>query len=915
MAAVDADRNLLFGVLALQADLIDNDRFAEACTAWSARKATPLAELLVERGWITAPDCSLVERLLQLKLQKHEGDVARSLADVANGPVERVLAGIDEPEIHQTLARLTRLDRGHILLSTIGYTPETRERYTLTRLHARGGIGQVWLARDADLGRDVALKELRPEQAGNTAVWTRFLEEACITGQLEHPNIVPVHELVRPGEDQKQTPFYTMRFVKGRTLTDATRDYHRRRLAGQAGPLDLRALLQNFIGVCNAVAYAHSRGVIHRDLKGQNVVLGDFGEVIVLDWGLAKLIDRADTQADAPPVHLKRDDGHAATMQGQALGTPAYMSPEQAEGRTDRVDNRSDVYGLGAILYEILANQPPFTGTETHEVLRKVREEAPQRPSQLNQETHKALEAVCLKALAKRPEDRYASVDELSQEVQRWLANEPVTAWREPWTIRAGRWLSRHRMLMATSAAAAAVALIGLAGVAWVQTRANRALQAAMERETRARDMAETRYNLAAEAIQAFYTGASEDVVLKQPQLQELRTRMLQTALKFYRQLEEQLEAQPVDPTRTNGPQNRMYALATAAGRIAEIYSLIGQQDEALKAYEKSRSLWEWNDTAAGYPDQLAKVFIKMGRLRRQLGQPAAAMQDYQRSVEIYERLIKSNGIFFQGGLAWALLQIGNLEEEMGRISQARQTLVRCRDLMLEKSRKDRLEGWERQNLGSAYMTLGNLDAELGQNEESLRYYEEAHVVLKKLVADLPGAVDYRVDLARTENNIGYALTELGRLDEALPRMEQGLTMREQHLAEMPLNASYRSDLARSEYYLTRLHIRAQRPAEALRHLEKAESLYAGLASKAPEDQFYQACLLALHIPLVGMGKPDLSAGEQADRQRYADQAMRALQAAVAMGYRRKDQFEHEHDLDPLRTRDDFQKMIKALTP
>src|SRR6185436_12022561 len=154
-------------------------------------------------------------------------------------------------------------------------------------------------------------------------------------------------------------PFYAMRFIRGRTLSDAVQHYHQEREGGRAAPLDLRELLGAFGSVCHAVAYAHSRGVIHRDLKGQNVVLGDFGEVVVLDWGLAKVVGRAE-ETLTPPVALEHPEGRGETAQGQVLGTPAYMSPEQAEGRWDRVDRHTDVYGLGAILYEILCGRPPF---------------------------------------------------------------------------------------------------------------------------------------------------------------------------------------------------------------------------------------------------------------------------------------------------------------------------------------------------------------------------------------------------------------------------------------------------------------------------------------------------------------------------------------------------------------------------
>src|SRR5262245_5671005 len=261
---MDTDRNLLFGVLALQADLLDPARFAEACSAWAARKGTPLADLLVERGWLTPADRADVEKLLQRKLKKHGGDARAGLAEAASDDVRRSLADVADPEVRRSLAGPTLPAQGHVLLSTLAWVPDSRDRYTLSRLHATGGIGRVWLARDDALGRDVALKELRPERATHPAVWARFLKEARITGQLEHPGIVPIYEMGHRPEDQ--APFYTMRFVRGRTLAEAVAAYHRNRAQGTAGPLDLRELLTALVGVCNAVAYAHSRGVLHRDL-------------------------------------------------------------------------------------------------------------------------------------------------------------------------------------------------------------------------------------------------------------------------------------------------------------------------------------------------------------------------------------------------------------------------------------------------------------------------------------------------------------------------------------------------------------------------------------------------------------------------------------------------------------------------
>jgi PAS domain S-box-containing protein len=426
---MDTDRNLLFGVLALQADVLNSDRFIKACTLWTTRKEVSMPSLLIELGWITPTDRADVERLLERKLRKHGGNPKAGLAAVADD-IKRSLAGLQDADIQQSLADLPGPDDATTMVA-VDAVPRLHERYALTRLHASGGIGRIWLARDIELGRDVALKELRPERAEHAALSARFLQEAKITSHLEHPGIVPVYELARRSDNQQ--PFYTMRFVKGRTLTEVARAYHQKRVVDQADALDLPVLLNAFVTVCNTVAYAHSRGIIHRDLKGQNVVLGDFGEVVVLDWGLAKRLDEPYVEADVTVDSLAQDQSRemGLTVQGQTMGTPAYMAPEQAEGRLDLIARHTDIYGLGAILYEILTGQPPFADSDTQALLQKVREGQPAPPRQLWNEVPAALEAICLRAIAKRPADRYNSASELAREVQGWQEMERREAEQE----------------------------------------------------------------------------------------------------------------------------------------------------------------------------------------------------------------------------------------------------------------------------------------------------------------------------------------------------------------------------------------------------------------------------------------------------------------------------------------------------
>jgi serine/threonine protein kinase len=453
MPAENTDLNLLFGVLAVQAGLLDAHQFAEACSAWAARRDRPLADILAGRGWMTAEDRDHLDYLLGRALQRHEGDAHASLAALTTDGVRQALFVLDDADVRRSL------DGEQSPAATTDYEPTSRHHFRLTRLHAKGGTGQVWLAHDEDLGRDVALKELRPDRGDSPAAMARFLEEARITGQLEHPGIVPVYELV---QSQGDRPCYAMRFVGDRTLAHAIKEYHSLRRAGRVRPIDLRGLLTAFVSVCNAVAYAHSRGVLHRDLKPRNVALGDFGEVLVLDWGLAKVAGKPEDPLGLPPVTLEQDDGREETRQGQVLGTPAYMAPEQAGGRVDLVSERSEIYGLGAILYAILTGEPPFVGNDVPEVLRRVVRESPEPPRQRVAATPPALEAVCLKALAKEPERRYQSARELARDVERFLADQPVASYRESLRAQLGRWAKWHQQLVS---GAIVLLMSGLAGM------------------------------------------------------------------------------------------------------------------------------------------------------------------------------------------------------------------------------------------------------------------------------------------------------------------------------------------------------------------------------------------------------------------------------------------------------------------
>jgi serine/threonine protein kinase len=241
-----------------------------------------------------------------------------------------------------------------------GSGPGGAQRYELLEEIARGGMGVVYRANDLVLGRAVALKVLGPGLAGSEAA-RRFVEEARITAKLEHPSIPPVHDL---GTLPDGRPFLAMKLIRGHTLAN---ELQKR----EAPTDDLNRFTEIFVKVCEAVAFAHSRGVIHRDLKPANVMVGAFGEVQVMDWGLAKEARGADPALLPAPDPVGPQGPEDRTRAGQVMGTPAYMPPEQARGELDRVDERADVFALGGILCAILTGKPPYTGTAGWIVLQK----------------------------------------------------------------------------------------------------------------------------------------------------------------------------------------------------------------------------------------------------------------------------------------------------------------------------------------------------------------------------------------------------------------------------------------------------------------------------------------------------------------------------------------------------------------
>jgi Leucine-rich repeat (LRR) protein/tetratricopeptide (TPR) repeat protein len=354
------------------------------------------------------------------------------------------------------------------------------ERYEQQSTIGKGGMGEIVICVEHNTRREVAMKRMLPTGAAHAKQRARFVEEAQVTAQLEHPNIVPVHEL---GRDADGAIYFTMKLVKGRSLSEILIDAR-----DSAESHSLVELLQIFLKACDGVAFAHSRGVVHRDLKPANIMVGDFGEVLVMDWGIARIVGHDET-ADEETIQTDRQDTDLPgmhTMAGQIMGSPSYMPPEQASGEIDKIDHRSDIYSLGAILYTILTLKSPVEGETAKAMIDTVIAGDIQPPEQRapGRDIPRELSAVVMKCLGRFRGRRYASVPELQRDVRLYLGGRSVSAAPDTFRQALVKLIKRNKAV-SVSIAAAAMVLIVLGAVFVIRVRSERDAALAAQRDRR----------------------------------------------------------------------------------------------------------------------------------------------------------------------------------------------------------------------------------------------------------------------------------------------------------------------------------------------------------------------------------------------------------------------------------------------
>lgn len=715
-------------------------------------------------------------------------------------------------------------------------------RFRVLREHAKGGLGKVSVAEDLELRREVAFKEIQQRFADDVDARSRFLLEAEITGSLEHPGIVPVYGL---GTHPDGRPYYAMRFIRGNSLQQAIDDFFEP-TEGYVDPsvkqVEFRKLLRRFIDVCNAMDYAHSRGIIHRDLKPGNVMLGDYGETLVVDWGIAKSVKVRGAlfrNALERLPQLTLTEG-SQTMMGVAIGTPQFMSPEQAEGKLNELGPASDIYSLGATLYCLLTGSAAFTSKKLLEILQHVKSGTFPPPIEVNPRTPKALNAICLKAMNLVPALRYESAKELASDIERWLADEPVIAYSENRWEQISRWVRRHQ----ARAQAAVVAVIVIAVVSVMaailidQSRraeaealrqlgiANDLEIKARHKETAAKQEALRRSKQTREAVDTLLSGVS-DALDAFPGMHDARRRLLERAAQDYARLAQENNKEP----------ELQAEAARSLVRLADVQSILNALDKARLALNQAEEIFQQQlKLSPSKPEillELATTNTKRGQLEMKAGKTSLAMTYLQSAIAALEDLVKTHPgqLDYQDALGTALISLGKVEQQASQRPNAAKHLQRAMAIFEDLRKQYPASSRVLTAAANSEKAYGIYLIEAGRAAEAVEVFNHAIQAHDVLVEEFPNEPEYYAQRAAARINLAEALRGLGRWSVVVRNDEACVADLQQVVRARPDVPLYREDLAIARTNLGQSLRRLGSNTEAAPSLQKALETFEEMAA------------------------------------------------------------------------------------
>jgi len=713
--------------------------------------------------------------------------------------------------------------------------------FYILRQIGQGGMGVVYEAEQISLVRRVALKVLPFASTLDAKQLQRFQNEARAAAHLHHPHIVPVYT----AGCERGVHYYAMQFIDGQSLAALIEELRQPDLVGQAAlpvhdpePPDsgttkvgtskaacpttlaterswndagfFRLAARWGVQAAQALEHAHQVGIVHRDIKPANLLLSDGDHLWITDFGLAR---------------LRGDDG--LTMTGDLLGTLRYMSPEQAQAGRNQVDHRTDVYSLGVTLYELVTLQPAFAGGDRHDVLRRIASEEPSAPRRLNPAVPDELEIILLKATAKHPGERYATAQELADDLSRFLEDKPIRARRPSLVQRLRRRLRRHKAVVVSVGVCAAVMLfLAVAGLAVGTIRIAREqaeTRKALSEAEKHREKAEANFKKAQAAVDQMLTEVSEDRRFDLPQLEPVRRALLDKALKFYQGFLEE---------RSDDPEIR-FETGRAYARVGTIYSRLGQPGPSESAFRQGLDLFEklLSEFPARreYREATAAVCAELGtRLRTDFGRSDAGERYLRRALELWQKLNVENpdNESYRHGQAHVCHDLGYVLWDLGQLAEAEKQF-RC--VLVEW---DKLDSAKRPALerAQAHNSLGLLLRTKGRLAEA----EQAHRAALALLQGppVPGVdLDYRWELARTQSHLGVVLARRQQFAEGEAAVRQAIVLRSKFVEDVPTARTYRQELALTHLSLGwlfeisgRVHDALRPYREAVTHQEKVRA-------------------------------------------------------------------------------------------
>ncbi len=701
--------------------------------------------------------------------------------------------------------------------------------FSIERELGRGGMGIVYEAQQISLQRRVALKVLPFASMLDERQLARFKNEALAAAQLHHPHIVPVFAV---GCEQG-LHFYVMQLIEGPTLEQLARqpaahgdspatDSTVRVAAAKtdAGSASAAARLRRFASwiaqAAEALDHAHQQGIVHRDVKPSNLMIGKAGDLWVTDFGLAR------TQLDA-----------SVTASGELLGTLRYMSPEQLRARPGFVDHRTDIYSLGLTLYELLAGRPAFQGATHQELIRQIENDEPPSLVRLNPAVPRDLDSIVTKAIAKAPESRYASAQEMADDLRAFLEGRPTVARPPTWRDSCEKWVRRHTRLAAS--VGLALALVGICAV--VSTvlvwRARGETERALELASANHQRAEAHLDEARCAVDELFTGVATELS-DVPGAEHIRQGLLNQALAYYQEFAEQAASNPAVRDEK----------AAAYYRCGQIRELLGDDQGALTSYQNARKLWlslrsnppapggrAASVGAASLDDPLRFLALcenNIGLIQFRGGQSEEAERRLRAALQLQRQLTARtpDDAEAQRDLALGTSNLAMVLAALGRRDEARACLKQSLEMQAgEPSTLPAARG----DLAATYNQLGYLlsSSSLAEAESA---YRRAAAEFEQLAIDQPHTLRWQAELATTLNNLAAVAAQDGRLAEAESDYRRAIDILRTLANQAPRVVAYTRDLAVSQNNLGYLLSRQDRHAAAIGEFEAARENLVGLA-------------------------------------------------------------------------------------